>query len=98
MRVSTDSADLGPQTIKTRAEGETELPTASKSYYTSPSGSGSTCSDQSPCALAFALDAVSAGEEVVLKDGVYHVGEISLSNSASKYVVIRGSRQGKSTF
>jgi hypothetical protein len=47
--------------------------------------------------LAFALDAVSAGEEVVLKDGVYHVGEISLSNSASKYVVIRGSRQGEST-
>lgn len=93
VRVSTDSADLGPQTIKTRAESETELPTATKSYYASPSGSGSTCSDQSPCALAFALDAVSAGEEVVLKDGVYHVGEISLSNSASKYVVIRGSRQ-----
>lgn len=94
--MSTDSADL-TQTIKTRADSETQLPSVNKSYYVSPSGSGSTCSDQSPCSLATALDTVSAGQEVVLKDGVYYVGEMSLSNSANNYIVIRGSRQGKSS-
>ncbi len=96
MRVSTDTADLGPESIKTRAESEVVLPTASKSYFVSPTGSGSTCSDGSPCSLATALDLVSSGEEVVLKDGVYHVGGFSLSNSGSNYIVIRGSRDGKS--
>lgn len=96
MRVSTDSSDLGPFAVYTRPARDAQLPTATKSYYASPQGTGTTCSEQSPCSLLSALDAVSGGEEVLLADGIYRVGEISLSNSADKYVVIRGSRQGKS--
>jgi len=94
VRVSTDSANL-VGSVKTRAESETALPTASKSYFASPSGTGSTCSDGSPCSLVTALGNVGSGEEVVLKDGVYYVGGFQLSNSGSNYIVIRGSRNGK---
>lgn len=97
VRVSTDGADL-TGTIKTRAESETQLPTATKSYYVSPSGTVSSCTDQSPCPLATALASVKGGEEVVLKDGVYYVGEIALNKVVSNYIVIRGSRQGKAHY
>lgn len=73
----------------TRAE--ISIPAVTRSYYVSPTGSGSTCSQASPCALSEGVSQAHAGEEVVLLGGTYHDGEISLprSGTAGAPIVIR---------
>jgi hypothetical protein len=39
--------------------------------YVAPSGSGTTCTQTSPCSLNTGLNQAQAGDEVVLTDGVY---------------------------
>lgn len=59
-------------------------------YYVSPSGSGSTCSDGSPCSTATALAAATAGDTVHFKTGTY-TGQMTPTNSGTpgNYLVLR---------
>jgi hypothetical protein len=54
----------------------------SADYYVSPSGSGSSCTLGSPCALSYANGQVGPGETVYLMDGTYNT-LISPSNSGT---------------
>jgi len=67
------------------------IPAPAHSYYAAPAGAGSACSLATPCALAEALDQAQAGDEVVLRGGVYAQGEMSLprSGAAGAPIVIR---------
>jgi hypothetical protein len=71
---------------------EINIPAASHSYYVSPTGSGVDCSLIAPCALAEGLDRVQAGEEVVLRGGVYYQGDLYVPRSGGEAapIVIRG--------
>ena len=40
-------------------------------YYASPTGSGSTCSNASPCTVTGGLQKMSSGDTLILKDGTY---------------------------
>ncbi len=75
--------------LATRAE--IAVPTPSTSYRVSPTGSGTTCSVASPCALTYGIQQAQPGDEVVLAGGVYRQGEISLprSGSSGSPIVIR---------
>lgn len=82
--VISDSAAL------TRAE--ISLPSPTKTYHVTPTGSGTTCTSASPCALSTAISQAQAGQEIVLHGGVYYQGGLSLprSGTASAPIVIRG--------
>jgi hypothetical protein len=74
----------------TRAE--IVIPTSANSYYAHPSGSGSSCTVGAPCSLSSAISQAHAGDEVVLRGGVYYQGELTLprSGSAGAPIVLRG--------
>jgi len=63
----------------TRAE--ITVPTPKNSYYVSPDGSGSTCTQDAPCPLTIGINRAAAGDAVVLRGGVYYDGEIRLPRS-----------------
>ncbi len=73
----------------TRAE--VSIPPPAHSYYVAPEGSGTDCTLASPCSLTEGLSQVEAGEEVVLRGGVYYQGELGLfrSGTAGAPIVIR---------
>ena len=77
-------------TASTRAE--IAIPAPIHSYYVSPGGSGAACSEGVPCSLTEGLNRAGAGDEVVLRDGDYRQGEISLPRSGAPGapIVIRG--------
>ena len=69
----------------------TKTPTAIKTIYASPKGSGSTCSESSPCNLQKGLSSLSKGYTLYLKGGKYDVGSgvsLSVSSSADFYLRI----------
>jgi hypothetical protein len=68
-------------TAATRAE--ISVPAPSHSYYVSPTGSGSTCSLASPCALTYALNQAQPGQAVVLREGTYYQGGLTLPRSGA---------------
>jgi hypothetical protein len=74
----------------TRPEVATPAPTAS--YFVTPGGAGSVCSQPVPCSLTTALSLVQPGQEVVLRAGAYAQGEIAVPRSgvAGAPIVIRG--------
>jgi parallel beta-helix repeat protein len=100
-RVSFSDPDGGPldgttvtATASTRAE--ITIPAPGNSYYVSPSGIGTACSQTSPCSLTEGLSQAQAGEAVVLRDGVYYEGEINVSRSgAAGAPIIIQSYQGE---
>jgi parallel beta-helix repeat protein len=65
----------------TRAE--IVIPAPSESYYVSPAGGGTDCSLAVPCPLGEGVNQAQAGQEVVLRGGVYYVGGIDLPRSGS---------------
>jgi hypothetical protein len=71
--------------------GEITVPPPSESHYVSATGSGTDCTVASPCALVVGLGRAEAGDEVVLRGGVYHEGGLSLSRSGQdgRPIVIR---------
>jgi len=77
-------------TASTRAE--IAIPTPNHSYYVAPDGNGTACSEAAPCSLEEGLSQAEAGDEVVLRDGIYHQGEVSLprSGTSGAPIVIRG--------
>ncbi len=68
-------------TAATRAE--ISVPAPSHSYYVSPTGSGATCSLASPCALTEALSQAQPGQAVVLREGTYTQGGLTLPRSGT---------------
>ena len=69
----------------------TKTPKAVKTLYVSPKGSGSLCSDSSPCSLSTGIDSLKKGYHLYLKAGTYSVGSglsIDTSGSSSSYIVI----------
>ncbi len=74
----------------TRPEIITPAPSAS--YYASPDGTGSACTEINPCSLSQAIQRVQQGEEVVLSGGVYYVGGFAIPRSGTEEapIVIRG--------
>jgi hypothetical protein len=70
-----------PSTASTRVE--ITLPPPSKTYYVTPTGSGTTCSLASPCALSSAISQAQAGQAIALRSGVYYNGGITLPRSGS---------------
>ncbi|MCP4603571.1 MAG: hypothetical protein GY847_24145 [Proteobacteria bacterium] len=71
---------------------EITIPSPSNSLYVTPSGSGTNCSLDSPCSLQEGLNRGQAGDEIVLRDGIYYRGGLTLSHSGSagKPIIIRG--------
>jgi hypothetical protein len=67
--------------VATRSE--IVIPSPSTSLHVSPSGSGTACTEASPCALTYGIQQAQPGDHVVLASGVYRQGEISLSRSGS---------------
>jgi hypothetical protein len=101
VRVTFDDPDGGPldgvtveDTAATRTEIAVPKPTPATAHYVSPGGSGVACSDAEPCSLAEGLSQAQAGEQVLLRGGVYYEGELDLPHSgvAGAPVVVRGNR------
>ncbi len=65
----------------TRAE--IVVPPAAASHVVSPTGTGTACTLEQPCALTTALGVVEAGEEVVLQGGTYFSGDMTVPRSGS---------------
>jgi parallel beta-helix repeat protein len=66
-------------------------------FYVSPSGSGSSCSDLSRCTLSTGLGTLSAGDTLVLGDGTYNTylstPDIP-SGTAGNYITIKAENDG----
>ncbi|MBN1138348.1 MAG: hypothetical protein JXM73_17295, partial [Anaerolineae bacterium] len=97
VRVAFHDPDGGPIEGMTLTGGgttyaEITTPTPSRSRYVSPNGSGTACSLADPCSLAEGLAHAWAGDEIVLRGGVYYQGEIDLPHpgAAGMPLVIRG--------
>ncbi|MBL7183808.1 MAG: hypothetical protein ISS50_05095, partial [Anaerolineae bacterium] len=97
VRVTLSDPDGDPlDGVTVTASGATRpeivVPSPAHSYYVAPNGSGTACTLAAPCSLTEGLSQAQAGEEVVLRDGVYSQGEISLprSGTAGAPIVIRG--------
>jgi len=71
---------------------EITVPVPSTSYYVSPTGGGTACSETMPCSLTYGLNQAQPGEAVVLRGGVYYEGEMYLPRSGGpgSPIVIRG--------
>lgn len=65
----------------TRAE--ITIPSATHTYYVSPNGFGSACTQSNPCALTEGISQAQAGQQVVLLGGIYFSGEIDLPRSGT---------------
>ncbi|MBN1139581.1 MAG: right-handed parallel beta-helix repeat-containing protein [Anaerolineae bacterium] len=99
VRVVFDDPDGGPldgATVEgaaaTRAEIAVPEPVPGAAYYVSPGGSGTACSYAEPCSLAEGLSRAQAGEQVILRGGVYYEGDLDLprSGAAGAPIVVRG--------
>lgn len=97
VRVTIFDPDGGPingrvmqQNLSTRSEITTSSPTSF--YYTTPTGTSSSCIIDAPCSLSRALQLAQPGEAVILREGVYYQGEFSPSRSGTKGapIIIKG--------
>jgi len=76
---------------------EIAVPPPVQSYYVAPDGSGTACSLAAPCSLTEGLSQAQAGDEVVLRGGVYYQGEIDLPRSGTSGApIVARSHQGES--
>jgi chitodextrinase len=67
-------------------------------YFSSPSGSGTTCSNSSPCSLTTGLGKTFAGDTLYLKDGTYNQSlTITRSGTSSAFITIKAQNDGKAT-
>jgi len=96
VRVAFSDPDDGPLdgatvsgTASTRAQ--IVIPPSLRSLVVSPTGSGTSCTEPSPCSLGEGISQAVAGDEVVLRGGIYFQGGISLpwSGSDGAPIVIR---------
>jgi parallel beta-helix repeat protein len=96
VRVAFEDPDGGPldgQVIEASATTREEIwiDSTQRSYWVSPDGTGTQCTEASPCSLEYGLSRVSAGQEVVLEYGTYNAGELTVprSGTADEPIVIR---------
>ena len=69
----------------------TKEPVPVKTLYASPKGSGSKCSESSPCSLESAIDNLEKGTTLYLKEGTYDVKSgmsIEASGTSQLYILI----------
>jgi hypothetical protein len=69
----------------------TKAPASLKTLYASPSGSGSSCTNSSPCSLSTALGKLQKGYTLYLKKGNYNVKSgvnIRCSGTSNSYILI----------
>ena len=87
-----DSLDGVIVTASGATRSEITILPPNDSYYVAPNGSGTSCSLAAPCSLTEGISQAQAGDEVVLRRGVYYQGEIVLprSGTAGAPIVIRG--------
>lgn len=69
-------------TISTRPE--ITVPTPLTSFVVSSQGSGTTCSNSSPCNLSQAISLAGGGDEILLRGGSYYSGDYSLVRSGTE--------------
>jgi hypothetical protein len=88
VRVTFNDPDGGPlrnivlhANASTRAE--ISIPAPNRTFFVSPTGSGTTCSLVSPCSLARGISRARPGDEVALRGGIYYQGEISPPRSGA---------------
>jgi hypothetical protein len=62
---------------------EIVVPAATKARYVSPAGTGTECTEAAPCALAQGINQAQPGEQVLLRGGTYHQGEIAVPRSGA---------------
>ncbi len=97
-----DNGPLNHAMIRGDAQTRAEIAVAQAvhSYYASPSGTGTECLLSSPCAVAQAIALAQAGDEVVLRGGVYYQGGFDLPHSgvAGAPIVIRSHNGEKAIF
>ena len=87
-----DPLDGVTVTASGATRSEIVVPSPVHSYYVAPNGSGTACSLAAPCSLTEGESQAQAGDEIVLRDGVYSQGEMDLprSGTAGAPIVIRG--------
>ncbi|MBN1880303.1 right-handed parallel beta-helix repeat-containing protein [bacterium] len=87
VRVSFDDPDGVLHGVTLEITGSTreeiDSPDPAASFFASPSGSGTACTEGSPCSLTEALNQAQPGDEVVLLDGVYYTGGITPPRSGT---------------
>jgi len=88
VRLTLSDPDGGPLngvtlTASASTRAEISIPAPSHSYYVSPTGSGTTCSQTVPCPLSYGLNQATASQAVVLRGGVYFQGELMLPRSGT---------------
>jgi parallel beta-helix repeat protein len=93
MFVDPDGGPLDGATVSGNGatRGEIVIPPPVRSLVVSTTGSGTACTEPSPCSLDEGIAQAVAGDEIVLRGGVYQQGEISQprSGSAGAPIVIR---------
>jgi hypothetical protein len=84
--------DTGWAAATASTRQEISIPAAARTLNVSATGSGTTCSTATPCALSQALSQARAGDEILLAAGSYYQGGITVSASgtAAAPIVIRG--------
>jgi|GEM_PF-1068003 len=92
--VDPDGAPLDAGWAGASASTRTEItiPSPVRTLAVAPNGSGTACSNATPCALSQALSQAQAGDEVLLAAGTYHAGSLTVSRSGTVTapIVIRG--------
>ncbi len=86
VRVTFSDPDGGPLdgasvTGSAATRAEVTIPTPNNSYIVSANGSGTSCTQAAPCSLHEGISQAQPGDEVLLRNGVYYQGEISLPRS-----------------
>ncbi len=66
-----------------QTRSEPQLPTPQREWIVSPNGAGSECTAQTPCSFAEALGRAVAGEAILMKGGVYAIGEFTPPRSGT---------------
>lgn len=72
-------------------------PAAAATRYTAPSGSGSTCSNASPCGFETAVENAANGDEIVVKPGSYTVNAKVDANGKSNLEIHGQAGQARPT-
>jgi hypothetical protein len=97
VRVTLSDPDGGPLdgaqvTASAATRAQIAIPTPVHTYYVAPEGTGNACTLAAPCSLPEGLSRAQPGDQVVLRGGVYHQGDLALprSGTAGAPIVIRG--------
>ena len=96
VRVTFSDPNAGPLDKKTvlssaGTRADISIPAPNTRHFVSPNGSGTLCTQMSPCMLTTGISKAQAGDAVMLLGGVYYQGDFTLprSGGSSAPIVIR---------